>query len=101
MAVAEISVVPIGTGSPSVSQEVARAVQIVRDQNKVKYQLSPMGTVLEGDLEDIMRLAMEMHRSVFEGGAARVITTIKIDDRRDKPLSMGGKLDSLKKALGR
>jgi len=100
MAVAEISVVPIGTGSPSVSQEVARAVQIVRDQNKVKYQLSPMGTVLEGDLEDIMRLAMEMHRSVFEGGAARVITTIKIDDRRDKPLSMGGKLDSLKKALG-
>ncbi len=101
MAVAEISVVPIGTGSPSVSQEVARAVQIVRGQSKVKYQLSPMGTVLEGDLEDIMRLAMEMHRSLFEGGAARVITTIKIDDRRDKPLSMGGKLDSLKKALGR
>jgi len=101
MAVAQISVVPVGTGSPSVSQEVAKAVQIVRDQSKVKYQLSPMGTVLEGDLDDIIRLAMEMHQSIFQGGAVRVITTIKIDDRRDKPLSMGGKLESLKKALDR
>ena len=100
MAVAEISVVPIGTGSPSVSAEVARAVQILRDQSKVKYQLSPMGTVLEGDLDSIMQLAMQMHQAVFESGAARVITTIKIDDRRDKPLSMGGKVESLKKALG-
>ena len=100
MAVAEISVVPIGTGSPSVSAEVARAVQILHDQSKVKYQLSPMGTVLEGDLDSIMQLAMQMHRAVFESGAARVITTIKLDDRRDKPLSMGGKVESLEKALG-
>ncbi len=101
MAVAEISVVPIGTGSPSVSREVARAVEILRGQTRVKYELSSMGTVLEGDLDDIVRLAMDMHLAVFEGGAVRVITTIKIDDRRDKPLSMSGKVESLKKALGR
>jgi uncharacterized protein YqgV (UPF0045/DUF77 family) len=40
-----------------------------------------------------------MHEQVFGEGVARVVTTIKIDDRRDKAQSMKGKVDSLKKKL--
>lgn len=100
MAVAEISVVPIGTGSPSVSSEVARAVEVLQKDERVKYELTSMGTIVEGEVEDILRVVTGMHRAVLEGGAMRVITTVKIDDRRDKPLSMSGKVESLRKALG-
>lgn len=100
MALAEISVVPIGTGSPSVSKEVAGAVEVLLKDGRVKYELTSMGTIVEGDLEDILHVVTGMHRAVLEGGAMRVITTVKIDDRRDKPLSMSGKVESLRKALG-
>lgn len=99
MAVAEISVVPIGTGSPSVSGDVAAAVSALRSDKKLKYQLTPMGTIIEGDVKDILRAAGRMHRAVLDGGALRVLTNIKIDDRRDKPLTMRGKVASVKGKL--
>jgi uncharacterized protein YqgV (UPF0045/DUF77 family) len=42
-----------------------------------------------------------MHEAVLEGGAWRVVTTIKIDDRRDKPLTMSGKVESVVRKLER
>lgn len=44
MAVAEISVIPIGTGSPSISKDVAGAVSVLRSEEKLKYELTSMGT---------------------------------------------------------
>ena len=38
-----------------------------------------------------------MHEVPFAKGAMRVITTLKIDDRCDKKLTMKGKLDAVKK----
>jgi len=40
-----------------------------------------------------------MHEEIFGEGVARVLTTVKIDDRRDKAQSMKAKLHSLKKKL--
>ncbi|RLE00057.1 MAG: thiamine-binding protein, partial [Aquificota bacterium] len=48
MAVAEVTVVPLGTGSPSLSVYVAKALKIL-EQSGLKYQLTPMGTIIEGD----------------------------------------------------
>ncbi|MCX7912408.1 MAG: MTH1187 family thiamine-binding protein [Dehalococcoidales bacterium] len=97
MAMMEISVLPVGTGSPSVSRFVARALEVLGD---AKYELTPMGTVVEGDLEDLLRLARRMHLAVFDAGAVRVVTTIRIDDRRDKPLTIEGKIRAVKEKLG-
>jgi uncharacterized protein (TIGR00106 family) len=58
-----------------------------------------MGTVIEGDLDRILAVVKKMHEGIFGEGVARVITTVKIDDRRDKAQSMKAKLDSLKKKL--
>lgn len=99
MAVAEISVVPVGTGSASISQDVAAAVSVLRSEKRLKYQLTSMGTIIEGDVKDILRAAGRMHQSVLDRGALRVLTSIKIDDRRDKALTMKGKVDSVKKKL--
>ena len=99
MAIAEVSVVPLGTKTASVSRYVARAVRVLEQQKGIKYEIAPMGTVLEGDLDRILAAVKKMHEGVFGEGVVRVLTTIKIDDRRDKPLTMKGKLDSVRKKL--
>ncbi|MBN1503635.1 MAG: MTH1187 family thiamine-binding protein [Candidatus Eisenbacteria bacterium] len=99
MAVCEISVVPVGTASASVSEFVVEAQHVIR-KSGLKFQLGPMGTSCEGDVEDLLRVAKEVHEACFKMGAKRVLTSIKIDDRRDKHLSMDSKLSSVEKKLG-
>jgi len=99
MPIAEVSVVPLGTKSPSVSHYVARAIKVLEQEKDIKYEMTPMGTVIDGDLDRILAVVKKMHEEIFGEGVARVITTVKIDDRRDKAQSMKAKLDSLKKKL--
>lgn len=99
MAVCSISVVPVGTGSTSVSPYVARCHEVLKGAKGVKYRLTPMATILEGDIERLMELILELHRVPFGEGALRVLTTVMIDDRADKPLTMDGKIDSVEKKL--
>lgn len=99
MAIVEVSVLPIGTKSTSVSSYVAKAERVLRQQKDVKYQLTPMATVLEGDLDVILSLVRKMHETVFSDEIKRVLTMIKIDDRRDKPSTMEGKVKSVEQKL--
>ena len=82
MPVCEISVIPVGTASPSVSEFVVEAQRVIQ-KSGLKSMLGPMGTSFEGDIDDILRVAKEVHEVCFKKGARRVLTTIKIDDRRD------------------
>ncbi len=100
MAIIDISIGPVGTGSPSVSRYVAGAVRILKNEPGIKYELTPMSTIIEGDLGKLMSLAQKMHESAFDAGARRVVTTIRIDDRRDKPITMNGKKKSVRDKLG-
>jgi uncharacterized protein (TIGR00106 family) len=99
MAVAEVSIVPLGTKTASLSPYVARAIKILEQEQDIKYEITPMGTVIESDLDRILAVVKRMHEAVLGEGVARVVTTVKIDDRRDKPLTMKGKLDSVRKKL--
>ncbi len=99
MAIAEISVVPLGTKTPSVSKHVARAVKALQDEKDVKYETTPMGTIVEADTDRILAVVRRMHEAAFVEGVARVVTTVKIDDRRDESRSMQDKLASLSRAL--
>ena len=98
MAVAEISVVPVGTDTASVSDYVAAAVRIAKESG-LKYELSSMATNLEGDVDSILEVFRKMHESAFEGGAVRVLSSLKIDERRDKDLSIEGKKAAVKAKL--
>ena len=100
MAIVEVSVVPLGTQMPSVSQYVAKAVEVLQGVEDIKYELTAMGTIIEGDSERILTLVMMMHQAVFEAGARRVLTTVKIDERRDKTQSMNSKVEAVRRKLG-
>lgn len=100
MAIMEIAVIPMGTKTPSVSKHVANALGILKKEKNIKYELTPMGTIVEGDLDRLLVLAKKMHAAVFEDKEVlRVVTTIKIDDRRDKPQSMQDKIRPVKEKL--
>ena len=95
MAVVEISVAPLGTATTGVSSYVAACVEIVKDSG-LAYQLTPMGTVIEGELDAIFVVLRKMHEVPFGKGANRVSTLIKIDDRRDQGChGLQGKVDSV------
>ena len=98
MAVVQISCTPLGEGSGGLSKFVAGCLQLVKDSG-LKYQLTPMGTILEGELDDIFALVRKMHESPFNAGAQRVSTLIKIDDRRDCEHTMERKLRSVQQRL--
>lgn len=98
MAIVQFSVVPLGTGDTSLSKYVARVHQVL-EASKVKNQLTPMGTVLEGELDEIMAVIRQVQELPFEQGAKRVMTLINIDDRRDKDATAQAKLDSVRDKL--
>ena len=99
MVIAEISVVPVGTARPSVSQYVARAVGVLQRRPNLDYTLTGMGTIIEGELVAVMDACREMHESVFGAKVQRVVTTIRIDDRRDRSASAEGKIQAVSKRM--
>ncbi|MCR3760765.1 MTH1187 family thiamine-binding protein [Clostridium felsineum] len=99
MAIAQATIIPVGTGSTSLSSYVAACENILKDEKEIKYQLTPMCTIFEGELDTIIKVIRKMHEIPFENGAERVITSISIDDRRDKKASMEQKLNSVKEKL--
>ncbi len=95
MIIAEITVIPIGTGTPGVSEYVAGAVAELRNLG-LKPQLTAMGTVFEADSMDVVLNALKaVHESVFARGAMRVVTSLRIDERRDKEASAEQKIQSV------
>ena len=80
---AELEVIPIGTGSASLSAALAEVARLI-DRSGLDYRVGPMGTVVEGEWDRIMTLTKQCHQAVL-ASSARVVTTIRIDDRKDKP----------------
>ena len=100
MAIVEVSVVPLGTGSTSLSPYVAACEKELKEHSgDLKYELTAMGTIIEGDLDQILQLVRRLHEVPFKSGAERVSTSIKIDDRRDKSGSIKQKVQSVEDKL--
>ncbi|MDD3364026.1 MAG: MTH1187 family thiamine-binding protein [Syntrophomonas sp.] len=99
MAIVEVAIIPMGTGNTSVSKYVADCHKILEEQKSVKSLLTPMGSILEGDLDLIFQEIRKMHEVPFASGAMRVSTTIRIDDRRDKDASIEQKIKSVEEKM--
>ncbi len=92
--IVEVSVVPLGTGSTSVSQYVRVAYDIIRESG-LDYEVTPMGTCLQGDWDTIFATIRLIHDRLAELGCGRITSTIKVDDRRDKDQPMRAKVQSV------
>jgi uncharacterized protein (TIGR00106 family) len=97
--IAAVSITPLGTETPSVSRYVAAALRVLEKYKDIQHQTDAMFTILYGEKEMVFQAILEMQEAVFEEGAKRVSTVIKIDERRDKEVSPDEKLESLKKHI--
>ncbi|MDT8284127.1 MAG: MTH1187 family thiamine-binding protein [Thermovirgaceae bacterium] len=98
--VAEVVIVPHGTASPSLGKYVAEVEKTLRSFG-LKTMLTPMGTILEGDLDAVLEAVRAAHEIPFREGALRVGTTIRIDDRRDREVTMESKMRSVEEKIGK
>lgn len=96
MAIVAVSISPVGEG-PSVGAYVGEALRVLEAQERVRFELGPMFTTLEGDLGEIFDLIRRMQEAVFAKGAQRISTVIKVDERRDRPASMREKVESARR----
>ena len=99
---AEISIYPMATRTTSASFYIAKAIESIQDIENLRYEINPMGTILESDDIDVVNLASKkMMETVHNLGISRVEVVIKIDSRRDKHVKMEEKIDSIKKQMGK
>lgn len=96
---AELEIVALGTGDTGMSKHIAEAVKAI-DKLGIKYQLTPMGTVMEvATIDDAFRAVKAAHEALVKSGVKRVVTHLTIDDRRDNPKGMTEKMDAVKRKL--
>ena len=94
----EFSVIPIGVGE-SMGDQIAKVLKIV-DESGLPYKANPMGTVIEGNWDEVMTIIKKCHQEVIKS-SPRIITSISIDDRPGKPNRITEKLKSVEKRLGK
>ena len=92
-AVAEIFITPLGTGKSTIRDSIRDLYGIVRACG-IRHELTAMGTLVEGPIEDIFALARRLHDACFEAGegTARVVTSLRVDERRGEALTLAGKV---------
>ena len=98
MVLLEFSMAPHGQGE-SVSAHVARILDVV-DRSGVPYQLTPMGTILEGEWADVIGVVtacFELLRADF----SRVGVQIKVDYRAGPAGRLKSKTARVEERLGR
>jgi len=98
MALMEISIVPLGLGTPSMGDYIAALEDFLR-QHKIPHRLTDMGTIIEGAPAKLLDWARRLHQLPFEKGVQRVVTHITIDDRRDKKVALNDKITAVEARL--
>jgi uncharacterized protein (TIGR00106 family) len=98
MVLLEMSITPLGKGE-SVSQYVAECVEII-DRSGLDYELHAMGTIVEGELDEVLELMRRCIEQVATH-SDRVICAAKIDFRRGKSGCLTSKVTSVEEKLGR
>jgi uncharacterized protein (TIGR00106 family) len=96
--IVEVSVVPIGTGETSVSSYVRAAVKLI-EETDLEYEINSMGTCIQGEWDEIFSTLKTVHDELAKMGCNRIVTTVKIDDRRDKYGTMDAKIAAVEDQL--
>jgi len=98
MVLLEFSMSPLGKGE-SVGKYVSRSLDII-DRSGVAYRLNPMGTVLEGEWDEVFNVVRQCYEAMKKD-CPRISCTIKVDYRHGKNGRLTGKVSSIEKRLKR
>ena len=96
MVLLEFSMSPLGKGE-SVGTYVSRSLEII-DRSGVEYRLNPMGTVLEGDWDEVFHVVRQCYERMKED-CNRISCTMKVDYRKGHEGRLRGKVASVEKQL--
>ncbi len=93
----EFAIFPTDKGE-SVSEYVSKVIKMIK-QSGVKYQLTPMGTIIEtGTLKEALSVIEDAYK-VLEPFSNRVYSAVKFDIRKNRKDAMRQKIESLKRRL--
>jgi uncharacterized protein (TIGR00106 family) len=98
MVLLEFSMTPVGEGE-SMSRQVARILDII-DRSGVTYQLTAMGTILEGDWDQLMGVVTDCFRAL-QADCNRVSMNLKMDYRNGAESRLVSKVDAVEGHVGR
>jgi uncharacterized protein (TIGR00106 family) len=94
MIISQLSIAPVGKGT-SLSNLVKIVINVLK-KNNIKFETNDMATIIETeDLDTLFNVVKEAHNEVINSGAKRVITELKIDDRKDKNVKIGAKVKAV------
>lgn len=97
--IADVKILPIGTESAGVSRYIASCIDVLRGVPDINYRINAMSTEIEGPLDRVLELVRQMHEIPFLKGVERVYTTVSIDDRRDKQITLESKVAAVERRL--
>ncbi|KAK1769280.1 putative cell wall biogenesis protein [Phialemonium atrogriseum] len=97
---ADFCMIPVGTGSPSISREVAE-VQKVLKASGLYYKMHSAGTTVEGSWDEVMKVIGQAHSIVHQNGAVRVQSSMRVGSRTDKTQTADDKIKSVQDILAR
>jgi uncharacterized protein (TIGR00106 family) len=98
MVLLEFSMSPLGKGE-SVSKYVSRSLDII-DKSGVAYRLNPMGTVLEGEWDEVFAVVRKCYERMKKD-CNRISCSIKVDYRKCHSGRLVSKVASVEKTLKR
>lgn len=93
-----VTVIPFGKGS-SIAKTVAEVVGEV-EKSGLDYRLTAMGTILEGEWDEVMRLVKRMRDRALKG-ADRLHVSVVIDDKKDRRRRIEDKVLKVEEILGK
>lgn len=98
MTLMEFSLIPLDKGA-SFSKYVAGTLSIV-DESGLAYRLNPMGTVVEGEWEDLLNLLTRCFKTL-EKDSNRISLSVKFDHRKGVRGALDEKIKSVEEKAGR
>ena len=98
MVMLEFAMAPHGQGE-SLSAHVARILDVI-DRSGVPYQLTPMGTILEGEWDQVIGVVSACFREL-ERDCSRIGLNLKVDYRQGPAGRLKSKIERVERQLGR
>ena len=98
MALMAFSMVPMDKGA-SFSKYVAKTLTVIAESG-LPYRLNPMGTVVEGEWDELVALLTRCYRTL-EAVSDRVSVSAKFDCRKGAAGAIDRKIESVQAEAGR
>ncbi|RYP36832.1 hypothetical protein DL767_003222 [Monosporascus sp. MG133] len=97
---ADFCLIPVGTGSASVADEVAEVQRLLRASG-LSYTMHSAGTTVEGSWDDVMRVIGQAHSVVHAKGVVRVQSSMRVGTRTDKKQTAQDKVKRVEDILAK